>query len=132
MGKKSKNSRRSNKPRGTGTEPRQPTPPSAAPNLATATETGATLAATTTPSTSTSRPLRANPNFNASGRNRSGQPVTYVSNTAGGACAPFSVNAAGQEADEKNPLPWVVAYRHNDFDYVVSHEQMLLKKAKEA
>jgi len=129
MGKKSKNSRRSNKPRGTGTEPRQPTPPSAAPNLATATETGATLAATTP---STSRPLRANPNFNASGRNRSGQPVTYVSNTAGGACAPFSVNAAGQEADEKNPLPWVVAYRHNDFDYVVSHEQMLLKKAKEA
>eukprot|EP00554_Chaetoceros_debilis_P006059 CAMPEP_0194076190 /NCGR_PEP_ID=MMETSP0149-20130528/3038_1 /TAXON_ID=122233 /ORGANISM="Chaetoceros debilis, Strain MM31A-1" /LENGTH=99 /DNA_ID=CAMNT_0038756867 /DNA_START=161 /DNA_END=457 /DNA_ORIENTATION=+ len=96
--KKSKNRRRSNKPRGTGTEPRQPSPPSTTPNLATAGDTGATLTAATTMPT---------PRIGSNGR-----PMTYVSNTVSGACAPFSLSAA--EALEKNPLPWVVAYRKGD------------------
>jgi len=158
--KKSKNRRRSNKPsRGTGTDPRQPSPPSTAsnlaPNLATAGDTGATLtAATPTPTPLGSNPGRpmstsppsTTPTLATAGETgatltaatttptprigSNGRPMTYVSNTVSGACAPFSLSAA--EAIEKNPLPWVVAYRKGDFDYVVSHESMLLKMAKEA
>eukprot|EP00554_Chaetoceros_debilis_P009194 CAMPEP_0194101546 /NCGR_PEP_ID=MMETSP0150-20130528/2238_1 /TAXON_ID=122233 /ORGANISM="Chaetoceros debilis, Strain MM31A-1" /LENGTH=146 /DNA_ID=CAMNT_0038788197 /DNA_START=227 /DNA_END=664 /DNA_ORIENTATION=+ len=143
--KKSKNRRRSNKPRGTGTDPRQPSPPSTAPNLApnlaTAEDTGATLTAVTPTPTPTPTPLGSNPgrpmttsppsttpNLATAGDTgatltaatttptprigSNGRPMTYVSNTVSGACAPFSLSAA--EDIEKNPLPWVVAYRKGD------------------